>query len=71
MTANVYRIEGMHCEGCAQTIEALVGAEPGVERISVSFREREARVEFDPQRIGDAALFAVIEGAGFKVVSGQ
>lgn len=71
MTVSVYRIEGMHCEGCAQTIEALVAAEPGVERITVSFEEREAQVEFDPQRVGDAAITAAIDRAGFKVASAR
>lgn len=69
MKTSAYRIEGMHCEGCARTLEALVGAEPGVERVSVSFKERDARVEFDPQRAGDAAIVAAIERAGYKVVA--
>lgn len=71
MTANLYRIEGMHCEGCAQTIEALVGAESGVEKVTVSFKDGEARVEFDPQRVGDAVITAAIERAGFKVATGR
>ena len=32
MRMNVYRIDGMHGARCAKTIEALLGAEPGVQR---------------------------------------
>jgi copper chaperone CopZ len=63
-----FRIEGMHCEGCAQTIEALLGAEPGVQRVTVSFKAHEAQVQFDPKATDDAHLAAAIEHAGYKVV---
>ena len=65
----IFRIEGMHCEGCAQTIEALLGTEPGVRRAAVSFQAREAQVQFDPQATDDAHLAAAIERAGYKVVA--
>ncbi len=63
-----FKIEGMHCEGCAQTIKALLGAEPGVQRAAVWFQAREAQVRFDPKAIDDAHLAAAIERAGYKVV---
>lgn len=62
------KVEGMHCEGCAQTIEALLGAEPGVQRAAVSFEAHEAQVQFDPKAIDGARLAAAIERAGYKVV---
>jgi DNA-binding transcriptional MerR regulator len=64
-----FRIEGMHCEGCAKTIEALLGAEPGVRRAAVSFQAREAQVQFDPIATDDAQLAAAVERAGYKVVA--
>ena len=63
-----FRIEGMHCEGCAKTIEALLGAEPGVQRAVVSLQRREAQVLFDPDAADDARMIAAIERAGYKVV---
>lgn len=71
MTEAYFKIEGMHCEGCAQTIEALLGAEPGVRRVAVSFQAREAQVRFDPKATDDAHLAAAIERAGYKVVAGR
>lgn len=72
MKTAILKIEGMHCEGCAQTIEALLGAEPGVRRAAVSFQAREAQVLFDPKAADDARIVAAIERAGYKVaVAGQ
>lgn len=65
------RIEGMHCEGCAQTIEALLGVEPGVQRAAVSFQAREAQVRFDPKATDEAHLAAAIERAGYKVAAAR
>jgi copper chaperone CopZ len=62
----IYRIEGMHCDGCAQTIEALLGPMPGVKRVAVSFGAREAQVEFDAGLANDAGIVSTIERAGFR-----
>lgn len=67
MSSVTLKVEGMHCEGCAKTIEALLGAEPGVQRAAVSFQAREAQVLFDPKAADDARIAAAIERAGYKV----
>ncbi|MEX2241195.1 MAG: MerR family transcriptional regulator [Burkholderiales bacterium] len=64
-----FRIDGMHCEGCAQTIEALLGAERGVEHAAVSFEAHAAQVRFDPAVVDDRQIVSAIERAGYKVVA--
>lgn len=63
----IFKIDGMHCDGCARTVEALVSAEPGVRKASVSFKEREARVLFDPNAVSEDRLVATIQQAGYAV----
>lgn len=65
-TAN-FKIDGMHCDGCAHTIEALVSMESGVCTATVSFKEREARVLFDPQASSEDQLAAAIRKIGYSV----
>ena len=60
-------IQGMHCDGCAKTVEALLAAEPGVKAATVSFASGNARVLFDPDAIDLPRLEKVVERAGFKV----
>jgi Hg(II)-responsive transcriptional regulator len=67
MKSITLKVEGMHCDGCAQTIEALVGAEEGVKAIAVTYKTGEARILFDPLRTSEAKLIAVIKRPGFRV----
>ena len=61
------KIEGMHCEGCAQVVEALLGREDGVQKAAVSYATCEARVLLDPAATDPAKLAAAIERAGYRV----
>ena len=68
MKTLVASIEGMHCEGCAETIKALLKMEPGVQTATVSFKERSARIHFDPSATSEGSLIAAIERGGYKAV---
>ena len=62
-----FKIDGMHCDGCARTIEALVSTEPGVRKATVSFKTREARILFDPQAVSEDRLTTAIGQAGYSI----
>ena len=62
-------IEYMHCDGCAETIKALLTLETGVKAANVSFPERRARVLYDPAAVDEAKLVAAIEKAGYRVTA--
>jgi len=64
-------IEGMHCDGCAKTVESLLTAEPGVKAASASFGSGTAKVVFDPGAIDLAALAKAVERAGYRVRSNR
>ena len=68
MKTTILKIEGMNCDACANTIKALVGKEAGVRMVSVSFPDRQARVLYDPQVIGEERLVEAIQKPGFRVV---
>jgi copper chaperone CopZ len=68
MKTTTLRIKGMNCDGCANTIKALVERQPGVQMATVSYDEGQARILYDPQKIGEDRLVAVIQQPGFRVV---
>jgi copper chaperone len=68
MKTATFKIEGMNCDHCANTIKTLVEKQPGVQMATVSFDEGQARILYDPQAIGDDRLVAVIQEPGFRVV---
>jgi copper chaperone CopZ len=62
------KVSGMHCDGCAATIEALVSAEDGVQAVSVTYKDSEARILFDPMRTSEDRLVALVQRPGYRVV---
>ena len=71
MKTATFKIEGMHCDGCANTIKALVEREPGVQMAAVSFDAGEVRVLYDPRAVAEDRLVAVVQQPGFRVVGRQ
>jgi copper chaperone len=69
MKTTIFKIEGMNCDGCANTIKGLLEKESGVRMASVSFNDRLARVLYDPQAVAEDRLVDAIQRPGFKVVA--
>ncbi|MEW6688011.1 MAG: heavy metal-associated domain-containing protein [Pseudomonadota bacterium] len=67
MKTAVFRVEGMHCGGCVETLKALLGAEAGVYAAEVSLERAEARVLYDPARVDPQRLAETIEKPGYHV----
>lgn len=65
MKTTILTIEGMHCDGCARTIEALLSRVEGVRKAEASFDEGRARVLHDPASAPDAELVTAISKGGF------
>lgn len=61
------RIEGMHCDGCAATIKALLDLESGVRQAAVSYKDRQARILYEPAEVDEDRLVAAIERAGYRI----
>lgn len=59
------RIEGMHCEGCAERITLLLEKEPGARDATASFADGQARVQYNPHAVHEGRLVEVVEAAGF------
>lgn len=65
------KIEGMHCTGCASTIEALLVREPGVKSVSVSYANGRGRALYDPALTDAARIAKTIGQAGYRVRTEQ
>jgi copper chaperone CopZ len=59
----------MHCDGCAETVRALLEREPGVKTASVTFEGGQARVLYDPLAVREDRVAAVVQGLGYRVVA--
>jgi copper chaperone CopZ len=62
-----FKVQGMHCDGCARIIQSLLEKKQGVRAATVSFKESEARVLYDLKTVAEDQLVAAIEKAGYRV----
>ena len=62
-----FKISGMHCNGCAQIVQSVLERNEGVRTCSASFADGVVRILFDPARIDENRLMAVIEQAGYPI----
>ena len=59
------KIDGMRCQGCAQTLQSVLKRAPGVREVKVSFEDKVARVLVDDPRPDVQRLVALVEQAGY------
>lgn len=67
MKTTILNVDGMHCNGCAKTIETLLSRVPGVRKAEASYDERQARILHDQDRAPTDDLVAAIVKGGFEV----
>lgn len=60
------RITGMHCAGCASTVENALAKVPGVQSASVNLMVHEAVVVRDPVVAPDITLVSVLKAVGYE-----
>lgn len=58
-------VTGMSCGGCVASVQNLLSALPGVERVEVSLTPGQARIQYDASRVTPAALIQAVTDAGF------
>jgi Cu+-exporting ATPase len=66
MTKKRFQIQGMHCVGCAMTVDGALEDLPGVKSASTNYARQIADVEYDEKQITEAQMIAAIEQAGYK-----
>jgi Cu+-exporting ATPase len=66
-----FRIMGLHCGGCAMTLELALQGIPGVVSATVNLTHARAFVEYDPRLTRPAALADAVKQAGYRVGTGR
>lgn len=62
-------IEGMHCQGCEQTIEEAVLELPGVTKAELSYSKGLGKIEFDDSLVSEKIIRERIEYKGYEIAS--
>jgi len=64
-----FRVSGLRCTGCEILVKEALQELDGVDAVRVSFADGIVEVGYDPSMISPAAMSAVIEEQGFKVLA--
>jgi copper chaperone len=67
MSEIILSVTGMTCGGCVNSVQKVLTALPGVQSVEVTLTPAQARVVYEPARIGRAALVQAVIDAGFGV----
>lgn len=67
----VFEIEGMHCDGCARTIDRALTRIEGVRDSQASFEGKRVHVWYDSRLTNTAKLAARIGEIGYQVVGDE
>lgn len=62
-----FKVSGMHCTGCENTIKTNVKEIKGVNTVDANYKENIAIVSFDSTKTNGTAIAAAIREAGYKV----
>lgn len=64
-----FKVDGMTCSQCENTIKTAVGHITGVSGVDVSISEKTVTVSYDPSVINDLKIRQTLEHEGYNVVS--
>lgn len=67
----VLTVEGMHCDGCEESITTALQALPGVQRARADFEDGEAIILHREDEAPVARLTSEVESLGYTVVSSR
>jgi Cu+-exporting ATPase len=68
MNKKNFKIRGMHCASCAQTIEKALKKTDGVSGASVNYATEGCEVSFDNKKIDEGNISKVVEKSGYELV---
>ncbi len=66
-----FQIRGMHCVGCAMTVDGALEDLPGVKSARTNYARQVAEVEYDERKVTGARLIEAIRAAGYQAEVAQ
>jgi len=67
MQMAILNISGMTCMGCVGSIENVLKEITGVSGADVSLKNKQAKIQYDPEKVDIEQLKDAIVGAGFEI----
>ncbi len=62
-------IEGMTCVKCEKMVKDALSGLDGIKTASVSFKDSEAVIEYDPEKVSKEQMIKALKKAGYKATA--
>ena len=66
MTRKRLQIQGMHCIGCAMTVDNALEDLPGVKAATTNYARQVADVEYDESKVTEAQIIKAVQNVGYS-----
>ena len=66
MSKQQFQIKGMHCVGCAMTVDGALEDLSGVKSATTSYAKQVVEVEYDAEKLPEALILKTIENVGYQ-----
>lgn len=67
-TKTKFKIQGMHCQSCAKSVEFALMDQIGVDKASADFGSKDLNVEYDESVIGPEQMAKAVSELGYELV---
>lgn len=64
-----FRVEGMHCAGCAGAVNSVLSKVPGVKNADVNLATEKAFLVYDADAVSPETLKDAVDRAGYKLIT--
>jgi copper chaperone CopZ len=65
MTKKKFHVKGMHCVGCAMTVDEALEALTGVKSASTSYAKQVVEIVYNDQQVTEEQLVEAVSKAGY------
>jgi len=69
MATASFKVEGMHCDGCADKVKNGLAAKAGVWKVEVSVANKRVTVQYDADKLDGAKAAKLISEPGYKAAA--
>jgi Cu2+-exporting ATPase len=63
-----FPVTGMTCAACANSVESMVGSQPGVEKAEVNYATQSVKVIFNADQVQPAAFQNAVQSIGYDLI---
>jgi copper chaperone len=64
-----FKVEGMHCDGCADKVRTGLAGKEGIVKVEVSVANKRVTVSFDADKLDVAKVAKLISDLGYKAAA--